>query len=702
MTFTATAGGGSANPAVATTDAGGIASAQLTLGSKAGTDTFVAKGTKSELTGTPARIAFTETAKGTTNNNTPAALALSGPSSQTAGACSAVFTAGLLTSSGGVATATSAVAITMSVSGHASLFSDSACSRALSSLSVPAGGSRGYPLRFGQDRGVALAASHGLGADLVFRGDGYSGRGRRRRRWASRGNPRARRSRARPWRSSRRRACWTLLWQWRERRLVQCHDRGLQRCGLPDGGGGTRCDGQSGELRVGHGDVRRCQRYGGSRTAYLGISASGLASACSTAVAISAGAPSAIAIVSGNGGSGTVGSQLAVTVQVTDAYGNPVSGAGLAFAAGTGGGSVSPSAATTGANGSASFTATLGTATGSDGFKVSATEAGVAWAEGANALPTASVSDTALAGAPASISLSGPSALGAGGCSAAYTLSLSDSDGNAATAAAPTSVALSGGGAGVFYSDSGCTQAESSATIAQGAGGAQFFFSDTKAESLTLSASAGSLGTATAAVRDLSGRGGIVRLRGAALGRVGGGGAVRDPARDLGIGQLRQPRHGCFRQCRWRLARIARAARPAAELSGGRKPRGVERRAGGFSGASYSQVGVLYLGASSSGLASACSQAFAVTAGPADHLQLAAGNGQSAAVGTAVATAPAVFVLDALATRCRASRSRSRCRPAVARRAARRRSRRPMAWLLLLSPWERLRAPTRWWPPAAA
>jgi hypothetical protein len=77
--------------------------------------------------------------------------------------------------------------------------------------------------------------------------------------------------------------------------------------------------------------------------------------------------PAKIEKVSGDAQSGTVSQALAnpLVVLVTDAKANPISGAAVAFAVTSGGGSVGTAAATTGADGKASSTWTLGSVVGS-------------------------------------------------------------------------------------------------------------------------------------------------------------------------------------------------------------------------------------------------------------------------------------------------------------------------------------------------
>ncbi len=110
-----------------------------------------------------------------------------------------------------------------------------------------------------------------------------------------------------------------------------------------------------------------------------------------------AGAADTIFLVSGNGQSGAVGSALAdsLVVRVSDAFGNVVTGASVAWAP-TGGGSVSPAGTTTGTNGQAATRRTLGLVAGAQGA--------TATAAGLKGSPV-SFSHTATAGAAAALAM---------------------------------------------------------------------------------------------------------------------------------------------------------------------------------------------------------------------------------------------------------------------------------------------------------
>jgi hypothetical protein len=110
-----------------------------------------------------------------------------------------------------------------------------------------------------------------------------------------------------------------------------------------------------------------------------------------------AGPAASVSIVSGNGQSGSVGTELpaALTVRVTDAGSRPVGGTTVTWAVVAGGGSVTPTSATTDSSGAAITRWTLGTTPGAN--RVTATVAGisvVAFEATATTAVTASVTVT--------------------------------------------------------------------------------------------------------------------------------------------------------------------------------------------------------------------------------------------------------------------------------------------------------------------
>src|SRR5207248_1128337 len=99
-------------------------------------------------------------------------------------------------------------------------------------------------------------------------------------------------------------------------------------------------------------------------------------------------------VVSGGTQTDTIRRSLApLTVRVSDAFGNPVSGVAVAWSKTSGGGALGSATSTTSSDGVASNSYTLGTTPGAEG--VSATTAGVTGA--------ATFSFTAIPAAPSAI-----------------------------------------------------------------------------------------------------------------------------------------------------------------------------------------------------------------------------------------------------------------------------------------------------------
>ena len=147
------------------------------------------------------------------------------------------------------------------------------------------------------------------------------------------------------------------------------------------------------------------------------------AAACSDSTSPSSPTPAAIAPVSGDAQTGTVGSTLAspIVFEVTTASQAPVSGVSVSFSVTSGNGTVSPAIAVTDANGTASTQLTLGSAAGT--IEVTATARGGTLVARASATATQIVSTdctgsaTSLALGQVITGLSGTSLCIAGGTS---------------------------------------------------------------------------------------------------------------------------------------------------------------------------------------------------------------------------------------------------------------------------------------------
>jgi hypothetical protein len=132
--------------------------------------------------------------------------------------------------------------------------------------------------------------------------------------------------------------------------------------------------------------------------------------------------PASITMISGDGQSGTVATELplALTVHVADAGTRPVAGVTVNWAVTAGGGTLTPATSTTDAAGNASTRWTLGPASGSN--QATATVTG---------LPAVTFTATATAGATASVTVTSPVETADEGDTVQFTAVARDAEGNA-------------------------------------------------------------------------------------------------------------------------------------------------------------------------------------------------------------------------------------------------------------------------------
>jgi hypothetical protein len=164
-------------------------------------------------------------------------------------------------------------------------------------------------------------------------------------------------------------------------------------------------------------------RTAGAQSATAALSANPAVTA-TAAASVGAAAAATVALVSGTGQTGTVGVALAApfVVRVSDAFGNPVPGAVVSFAAPVTGSIAA--AVVTGANGQASATGTLGQTAGAQAF--TATAAGLAGSP-------VSFAATANAGAAASLAIGALPGSTTAGVAATFAVTATDQFGNTAT-----------------------------------------------------------------------------------------------------------------------------------------------------------------------------------------------------------------------------------------------------------------------------
>ncbi|HUR94838.1 MAG TPA: Ig-like domain-containing protein [Gemmatimonadales bacterium] len=198
----------------------------------------------------------------------------------------------------------------------------------------------------------------------------------------------------------------------------------------------------------------------GART--LIFAASGYAPATSSPVSLGVGAPAAVAIAGGNDQTAAVGTAVSAppAVVVRDAGGTPVAGVAVAFAVASGGGAVTGGSATTGADGVATAGSwTLGETLGANTLTATVQAdrvSGNPVTFSATATPgPASSGRSTVAAAPATIAASG------GSSGSGITVIVRDSRGNPLTG---QTVSLSATGPGVSLTQPGPTDASGTTT----------------------------------------------------------------------------------------------------------------------------------------------------------------------------------------------------------------------------------------------
>ena len=159
----------------------------------------------------------------------------------------------------------------------------------------------------------------------------------------------------------------------------------------------------------------------------LNASAGGLTGAASGAIAVTASTPATMAVSAGDSQVGTVLLPLidSVAFRVTDAFGNPVTGAAVTVAVTTGGGGVSPAGGPTDANGEVRTAWTLGAALGAQSITATVT--------GFPAVQTAASATANAGGAVALVIASIPLSMTAGQAGLTATVEARDAGGNLAT-----------------------------------------------------------------------------------------------------------------------------------------------------------------------------------------------------------------------------------------------------------------------------
>jgi uncharacterized repeat protein (TIGR01451 family) len=225
----------------------------------------------------------------------------------------------------------------------------------------------------------------------------------------------------------------------------------------------------------------------------VSASVPGVGSSASFSLTNTAGAPAALAVISGAGQSTTVATAFGQSLGflVSDAHGNPVPGAAIALAAPASGATAALTSAslTTASDGTASTTATAGTVAGS--YSVSASTAGAS---------SVTVGLTQTAGAAATLAVTGggtQSATVATAFGAALAVVVRDAYGNPRSGASVSFAAPATGATAQLAASAATSNASGIASVAATAG--------TVAGGYSVSASLGALAPATFALTNTAG-----------------------------------------------------------------------------------------------------------------------------------------------------------------------------------------------------
>jgi hypothetical protein len=236
-------------------------------------------------------------------------------------------------------------------------------------------------------------------------------------------------------------------------------------------------------------------KYFKAQQIYLGVTSQGITSACSPLVTVAPAIASKIGIVSSNLTNaikaGTC--SLALTVDVTDAFANPVGVTAntiLGLTGNSNGNFYIDSGCT-----SVASSVTIPNGQSSIPFYFEDNKSESLFFTANNAiLGSANASLSINPATPNTLIMNGPSVATVGVCTV-FSLNSQDSFGNNSSVSADTIISLAGGN-GSFYSDSNCNSAISSVKIISGTNTAQFSFKDNTAEAIDLLASSNGLSSA--------------------------------------------------------------------------------------------------------------------------------------------------------------------------------------------------------------
>jgi len=352
----------------------------------------------------------------------------------------------------------------------------------------------------------------------------------------------------------------------------------------------------------------------------------GVATTITFTASAQAGAPASVVIAGGDGQTATVGSTLPVdpSVTVTDQFGNATTGVTVTFAVATGGGSLTGATPVTSASGLATLGSwTLGTTAGGNSLTAAVT-----------GVPAVTFTATGTAGAPATVAISagdGQSAPAGTAVPVAPAVLVSDAFGNPVSGTGVTFAVTSGGGS------------ITGATPVTGGGGVAAVGSWTLGASFgtnTLSATVSGLAPVTFTASGTAGAPAQIAISAGNNQSAAAGTAVATDPAVLVTDAGGNPVAG--------VSVTFSVTGGGGSVTGGSATTDAAGIAtvGSWTLGTAAGTGNNTLQAAAAGVGGTVTFTASALAGAATQMAVSAGDGQSATVGSAVATEPAVLVSD--------------------------------------------------------
>lgn len=260
----------------------------------------------------------------------------------------------------------------------------------------------------------------------------------------------------------------------------------------------------------------------------------------------------------------------------------------------------------------------------------------------------------ASAGAASKLVMTGNSAIITGNC-IPYIISLTDINGNTVNAGANTAMTLSGGGAGVFYTDSNCTaDASGAATITNGTSYQTVYYKNATAQNLIFVAQSAGLSNSTLSVAVSGTSGGSTAGPAVKLSFISQPSTVATVNVDFASQPtviVQDSNNNVVDASNAAITLAAYSDAACTTLAGGTlnattNPMNASGGIASFTGVNETNTQTIYLKATSAGLAAACSTAVQVYPSVPTKLSFSVHPSATATAGSDFSTQPQVSILN--------------------------------------------------------